>query len=479
MLSELEDSPSVQVAGSLRGRLLRRMALLLTLLLLVSALSAYFNGRRAADTAYDRTLLASARTIASGLFESDGRLKARIPYIALDTFAFDSAGRIYYQVLGLDGQLVSGYEQLPGAPTDAPLTRDYPALARFYDAQYRGQRVRVVSLQQPISETTLNGMAEIRVAETEEARERMARSLLADTLWRMTLLILAAMALVWVVVTAALRPLEQLRRAVAERSPEDLRPLPVLTVQRELLPLVTALNLFTARLRHLLERQSQFIADAAHELRTPIAALKARLELGLREQTPEIWWQTLNEGRHSSDRLAHLANQLLSWARIESSAQAVAEGSAERIELRQLARELGLALAPLAHARGVDLALEAPEPVWVMGEPTLLNELLSNLLDNAMTHTAKQGGLVTLRVLPPSALEVEDNGPGIPESARQKVFERFHRLTPERGGAGLGLAIVGEICRAHQASIHLLDGEQGGLRVRVEFPLVRGSELEA
>lgn len=468
--NEGSSGESIQVAGSLRGRLLRRMAALLAVLLVISGLSAYFNGRQAADTAYDRTLLASARTIAAGLSESDGHLKASIPYIALDNFAFDSAGRIYYQVLGLDGQLVSGYEYLPSAPADTPLTRDYPALARFYNAYYRGQRVRVVSLQQPVSETTLSGIAEIRVAETEEARERMARGLLLDTLWRMTLLTLGAMALAWFMVTAALRPLEQLRQAVAERSPEDLRPLPVLTVQRELLPLVSALNLFTARLRHLLERQSQFIADAAHELRTPLAALKARLELGLREQSPDIWHYTLLEARHSSNRLAHLANQLLSWARIESSAQAVAEGSAERIELGTLARNLGLALAPLAHARGVALALEAEQDVWVMGEPTLLNELLSNLLDNAMAHTPAREGQVILRVLPPGLLEVEDNGPGIPESARQKVFERFHRLNPERDGAGLGLAIVGEICRAHQASIHLLDGQHGGLRVRVEFP---------
>lgn len=472
------EHTGIQVEGSLRGRILRRMAVLLTVLLVASAVSAYFNGRRAADTAYDRTLLASARTIAARLFESDGRLKARIPYIALDNFAFDSAGRIYYEVLDLEGDLVSGYENLPSAPAAVPLTRDYPALARFYDGEYRGQRVRVVSLQQPISETSLNGMAEIRVAETEEARERMARSLLVDTLWRMSLLILAAMALVWVAVTAALRPLEQLRWAVAERSPEDLRPLPPLTVQRELVPLVSALNLFTARLRHLLERQSQFIADASHELRTPIAALKARLELGLRESDPEVWKQTLTEARTSSNRLAHLTNQLLSWARIESSAQAVAEGSAEQVELGALARDLGLALAPLAHARGVDLALEAPEPVWVMGEPTLLNELLSNLLDNAMTYTPKSEGLVTLRVLSPNLLEVEDNGPGIPEHARKKVFERFQRLTPEHGGAGLGLAIVGEICRAHQANIHLLDGQQGGLRVRVEFPL-RSMDAEA
>jgi len=469
------SEPAIVVDGSLRGRLLRRMALLLAVLLPLGGMTAYLNGRQVADRAYDRTLLASARSIAAGLSETDGSLRAEVPYLALDSFAFDSAGRIYYQVLDIRGQLVSGYENLPAAPAGTPLTRDYPALARFYDARYRGQDVRVVSLQQPISDASLSGMAEVRVAETEEARERMARSLLADTLVRVGLLAVAAMTLSWLLVTAALRPLERLRQAVEERAPEDLRPLPRVTVQRELLPLVSALNLFTGRLRSLLERQSQFIADAAHELRTPLAALKARLELGLRERDPEAWRRTLEESRQSADRLSHLANQLLSWARIESSAQAIAEGGAGTVELGALCRELGQALAPLAHARGVALAFEGEGEIWVTGEPTLLNELLSNLVDNAMAHTPA-GGNVILRVGVPAVLEVEDDGPGIPESARQKVFERFQRLDPQRGGAGLGLAIVGEICRAHRAAIRLLDSRDGGLRVRIEFPPVRRAD---
>ena len=152
--------------GSLRGRLLRRLALLLSVILLVSSLSAYWSARHAADTAYDRTLLASARAIADGLYSTAGALRANVPYMALDAFAYDSAGRIYYQVLGIEGELISGYEDLPSAPADTPRTEDYPALARFYDGMYRGQGVRVVSLLQPVSETTIKGMAEIRVAET-------------------------------------------------------------------------------------------------------------------------------------------------------------------------------------------------------------------------------------------------------------------------------------------------------------------------
>lgn len=456
--------------GSLRGRLLRRLALPLSLILLVSSLSAYWSARHAADTAYDRTLLASARAISDGLHSAEGALQANVPYMALDAFAYDSAGRIYYQVLGGDGSLVSGYDDLPAAPPDTPRTEDYPALARFYDGVYRGQGVRVVSLLQPVSELTLQGMAEIRVAETQGARERMTRELLIGTLWRIGLLVAVALLLIWVAVTLALSPLETLRRAVASRASDDLRPLPDAELPRELGPLVEALNQFNERLQALFERQSAFIADAAHELRTPLAALKARIALGLRAQEPQAWRDTLEQAAEQSDRLTLLANQLLSLARIESGARAIAEGGAQRIDLSELARELGLAMAPLAHARGVALALEAEQPVWVDGEPTLLNELLNNLIDNALAHTPVGGNLV-LRVLTPAVLEVEDDGPGIPEAEREKVFERFYRRNNRGSGAGLGLAIVGEICRAHQARISLHQGGLGGLRVRVEFPV--------
>ena len=454
--------------GSLRGRLIRRLALLLTLILLVSSLSAYWSARHAADTAYDRTLLASARAIADGLYTTAGRLNANVPYVALDTFAYDSAGRIYYQVLDMQGALVSGYEDLPAAPPGTKRTEDYPALAHFYDAEYRNQGVRVVSLLQPVSEPGLNGIAEIRVAETQGARERMARELLLGTLLRMGLLSLSALLLVWLAVSAALRPLDALRLSVAARTSEDLQPLSEVGMPRELRPLINALNQFNERLRNLFERQSQFIANASHELRTPLAALKARVELGLRAQESKVWRSTLEEVAQNTDKLTHLANQLLSLARIESGARAISEGGAQRLDLSQLARELGMALAPLAHARGIALALEAEQPVWVSGEPTLLNELLCNLLDNALAHTPV-GGNVILRVLPSIVLEVEDDGPGIPAEAHERVFARFYQHSSKGAGAGLGLAIVGEICRAHQAQISLHQAQPQGLRVRVEF----------
>lgn len=462
---------------SLRWRLLWNLGLLLTLLMIASGLSAYWNGRETADVAYDRTLLTAARTISAGLSAHDGGLSADVPYVALDTFGYDSAGRIYYQVNDTNQQLISGYENIPPPPPGTPRTDDYPALARFYSARYQGQDVRVVSMLRPVSEPNLNGMAEIRVAETDEARVRMARSLMTDTLLRIGLLGGGALLLVWFTVSAALRPLERLRTAVEERQPDDLRPLPLVKVQHELRPLVESINHFTERLRQQFERQAQFIADAAHELRTPLAVLKARVELGLREREPTQWRATLEQAVTDTDKLTHLANQLLSLARIENGARAISEGGAQALDLSQLARELGMAMAPLAHARGVALALEAEGPAWLRGEPTLLNELLSNLVDNALAHTP-HGGNVILRVLAPCVLEVEDDGPGIPPETRSKVFQRFYRNARQGMGAGLGLAIVGEICRAHRATINLDDGTVGGLKVRVSFPAMEGEHAQ-
>ena len=453
-------------AGSLRGRLLRRLALMLAILLMLASTVAYWNARRAADTAYHRSLLSSARAIAERLYDEDGKLVVEVPYIALDNFAYDITGRLYYQVLDLQGRSVSGYEDLPGPAESVELTRDYPALARFYNDQYRGAGVRLVSLMQPISGGPTPGMAEIRVAETLEARDRMAHTLLRQSLINLGVLAVSALLLAWLAVTAALRPLRRLREEVAARASDDLRPISTEGLQREVTPLVDSINHFTGRLRENFERQRDFIAEASHELRTPLAALKARIELGLRASEPESWKTALHEAEQSTDRTIQLANRLLSMARIERGARAVAEGSAERVAMQPLVQELAISMVPLAHAQGIELALEADQPFDVWGEPTLLQELISNLISNALQHTPSQGQVI-LRLRASRLLEIEDTGSGIPESERQKVFERFYH---QGEGTGLGLSIVGEICRAHRAEISLHQGKLGGLLVQVRFP---------
>ena len=454
-------------AGSLRRRLMVRLALMLSLLLVLAAISAYWNARNAADTAYDRSLLSSARSIAERLFDAEGQLSVEVPYIALDNFAYDITGRLYYQVLDLEGESVSGYEDLPAPPQGAPMTRDYPALARFYNGSYRGAPVRLVSLLQPVHLAERHGMAEIRVAETLNAREGMARSLLQRSLLNLGVLSVSALLLVWLTVNAALGPLRRVKEEVAGRRSDDLSPISTEGLQREISPLVDAINHFTSQLKDNFERQRDFIAEASHELRTPLSALKARIEFGLRSNRPEQWHQALQDAELSTDRTIALANRLLSMARIERGARAVADGSAERIAMQPLVQEVAMAMVPLAYARGVELALDVVRPFTVWGEPTLLQELLGNLIDNALAHTPA-GGQIVLRLTSPACLEVEDTGPGIPEAERVRVFQRFYRHGGE--GSGLGLSIVGEICRAHRAEISLEQGGMGGLLVRVRFP---------
>jgi len=459
--------------NSLRSRLLLRITLLLLPLFLLSSLHAYLTASRAFDSAFDRSLLLAARSLAEGLHDTTGnKLLLQVPYLALDNLAWDSSGQIYYQILDKNGHLLSGYENLPAPPKGTPLTEDYPALARFYNGKYQNQPVRLVSLYQP----ELGQMLEIRLAETRNARKRLTDQLLSTSLWHLGLLAASALILSLLAVRLALRPLQSLEQALSQRKSADLTPLPLNSLPREVLPLVRTLNRFHHKLRRLLRRQNTFISDAAHELRTPLAALKARIELAQQSHKPQHWRSALQEVGEQSERLINLANQLLSLARIESGAQAIAEGASETLNLAALAREVALAMAPLAHQRGIALELEAEDALWIRGDNRLLYELLGNLIDNALKHAKSR---LIVRVLPSGILEVEDDGDGLPEADYEKVFSRFwqRRADKHTSGAGLGLAIAQEICHAHQATISLHPTKPQGLLLRVQFTRLGAADI--
>jgi two-component system, OmpR family, sensor histidine kinase TctE len=452
---------------SLRGRLVWPLSGLLLLLAIISSADAYRNARIAANTAYDRTLLAAARSIAQRLGAHEGVAELDVAFIALDPFSFDATGRIYYQANGPDGRWISGFESMPAPPDDLEMTADYPALARFYDAEYRGQPVRMVSLLQPLPVEELPGaMAEIRVGETLQARHGLTRSLLREIYWRQGVLVLCGCLLLILAVRGALRPMEQLRGAVATQRLDDLRPVAPAHMPRELQPLVAAINYWSGRLRSLFERQRRFIADATHQLRTPLSILKSRLELALRDEHPTQWREALQAALAASDRMVVLANRLLSMARIESGIASLMEGSASPVDMKHIARDLGIAMAPLARARDVDLSLDVRCEFAVSGDETLLQEMLGNLLDNALRHAAVQGHVV-VRLLAPRILEIEDDGPGLPPQVRARLFQPF--VSGHAQGTGLGLTIAADIARAHGASIELLDRPDGGTLVRIDF----------
>jgi two-component system sensor histidine kinase TctE len=459
--------------GSLRGQLLRWLLIPLAILVVIDAVSVYQNALEAADQAYDRSLLASTRALAERVSIADGRVVADVPYVALDSFETDTLGRLYYKVTGLKGETVSGYDDLPPLPKNVKRSEAYPALVYFYSADYRGEPVRIAALYQPVYDDSMRGIALIQVGESREARRDLSRSILIDTLWRQAVLVCAAALLVWFAVRFVLRPLMQLKAAVEKREPTDLSDFDPQQVHKEVRPLVAAMNGYMARLEKLISGQRRFIADASHQLRTPLTVLKTQAELALRENDPAAMRDIVEGIARTTDATVHLANRLLTLARAGHGA---AEGDHEYLSLVDTVRQVALELAQQAVAKDIDLSLESDDEVRVRGNALLLHELVANLIDNAIRYTPA-GGMITLRVRGGErpTLEVEDSGPGIPPADREKVFAPFYRASSAQAvnaqGSGLGLTIVRDIAAAHGAEVKLFNGAQGrGLRVMAVFP---------
>jgi len=459
-----------RAGASLRARLLWWLIPPLLLLQAAYGVVAYRKALASADLAYDRTLLASARNISERVSLTPAGVRVDAPYISLDTFEVGMNATMYYRVTGVHGEFVSGYRDLPPYDAAQPRTALYPALVSFYDAQYRGRPVRVAALHQPVMDATgaHGGMALIEVAETVGSRQALTRKILLEVLWGQLILTLAATLVIWLFTRRALAPLDALRAAVAARQPGATTPLSLDAAPREALPLVQAMNGYMGRLDQALAAQRRFIADAAHQLRTPVAVLRMQAQLAARETDPAELRRIAQGLADSSARMAALADQLLSTARAAHGGAT----PAAPLDLSVLAREVCVELMPAARARGIDLGLEETGPQRVLGTE-LLHELLVNLVDNALRYTPR-GGTVTVRTRGEGAarvLEVEDDGPGIPEQERAAVLEPFHRgKGAGPGGSGLGLTIVREIAAAHGAVLALQTGAAGvGLRVRVVF----------
>ena len=462
--------------GSLRNQLLRWLILPLVGLVALNAVSLYGDALEAADIAYDRSLLASTRALAERVSIRDGQVAAEVPYVALDSFETDTLGRIYYKVTGLRGETVSGFDDLPPVPKDVPRSDLYPALVRFYHAQYNGETVRIAALLQPVFDDSMRGIALIQVGETLDARRALSRRILINTLLRQALLVLAVATLVWFAVRLVLRPLMDLKNEVETRSLSDLGDVDPDLVHREVRPLVLAMNGAMTRMHDLVASQRRFIADASHQLRTPLAVLKTQAELALREEDPEAMRAIVRSVAGTTDSAIHLANRLLTLARIEHGGGKL---QSSPVSLAAVAGQVGLELAVAAVQKGIDLGLDAEDgaDTTVKGDALLLHELVSNLVDNAIRYTPAHGS-VQLRIARQGdgvLLEVLDSGPGIAPAERDKVFTPFYRaqatLEANPGGTGLGLAIVRDIAAMHGASLALGQGEDGrGLKVSVLFP---------
>lgn len=432
---------------SLRARLL---AFLLAAIVLAGGIQAAVTYRtvlREADAIFDYHMQQMALSLRSGLPPS-----AAVSGLGPSEQNFDFVVQVWTQ----DGQRI--FES-----ADEALLPQLAVLG-FAEVNARGTTYRVLSMQ-------TRGLV-IQVAQDMTARRQMAGSLALRTVAPVALMAPLLMLVVWWVVSGSLAPVSRVRSQVASRQPDDLSPVGEEGLPEEVRPLVAELNLLFERVRRAFDAQKHFVADAAHELRSPLAALKLQVQLLRRASDPAAHEQAVQRLAAGIDRATRLVEQLLTLARNE--AHAAAGGEAVPVDLAALAREAIADALPVAESRRIDLGLARADAVSVAGHVDALRILLRNLVDNAVKYTP-EGGRVDVTVQQNedggAALMVEDSGPGLAESDRERVWDRFYRA-PDAGasGSGLGLAIVRSVAQLHGAELALdRSATLGGLRVRVQF----------
>jgi len=450
---------------SLRGLLLRRLWLPLLVLMLCSAVGSFALARFYAGQVYDRWLLDSAMSLSELVKVQDDQVSIEITPAVSRMFTWDTADEVHGEVVDAAGGRL--YGDLPGAlprPTVAADGND----AVYYDARLRGQAVRMVEV---VVSAGPGHDIRLRVAETLRKRHRLERKLLMTSIPFQTAILALAAWLAWSGTGAAARHANQVARRLASPRPDPLAPLePAQEAPRELWPAVEAYNALLQRLDAMQAAQRRFVSNAAHQLRTPLAAMQVELESSLRQHDPQAQQLALSGTLAGLARLQHLVNQLLMLSRSEDS-----HGGAlplQAVELAGLARGVVERYADRALAGGVDLGYDGPDDgVPVQGDPQLLREALGNLLDNALRYGAVRG-VITLGVQQDAdrvQVWVDDDGPGIAEAERGRVTERFYRVSSEGDGCGLGLAIVAEIAQRHGAAMVIDTAPIGGARVGLRF----------
>ncbi|RYE07774.1 MAG: sensor histidine kinase [Hyphomicrobiales bacterium] len=442
----------------------RRLTLWLLLALLgIAGLAIADSWREANDTAMnvsDRVLAGSILAIAERVIVTeDGALEVDVPYVALEMLTSAAQDRVFYRVDGPSG-FITGYQNLPSVPVVG-------SDIAYADVSFRGEAIRVGSLQRAASSGVSAIPFTVTVAETTIARSQLTQSLLLRASLRLAVLILAAAVIVWLAVTLSLGPLYRLRSAIAQRTPDDLRPIEQ-QVPREVQELVDSINSFMRRLSAALEALRHFTGNASHQLRTPMAIMRTQLVLAQRAETPEAQAEALAVADEAVANAERILAQLLLLARIDEAASDRLQVTP--LDLAALARERTAAFVPRAAAAGIDLGYEGDEAVMVRGDAMLLGELLTNLIENAIAY-AGHGAEATVRVSGGAMplLEVTDNGAGLADDKLPDIKRRFGRQRLDRPGAGLGLSIVEEIAALFGASVEIASGAGEGFRVSVRF----------
>ncbi len=465
---------------SLFGEILDWMLTPLLLLWPVSLVLTWLVAQGIAGKPFDRALEYNARAMAQLITIRHSRAEFALPRPARELLRADDSDTIYYQVMGPRGEFLSGERELPAPPVD-----EVPVLdeVRIRDDVVKGFDVKVaytwVSLPIPDSRPAL-----VQVAETLEKRSVLATEIVKGVMLPQFIILPLAVLLVWLALVQAIKPLSQLEERIRARKPDDLSAIDALAVPMEVTPLVESVNDLLLRLTDSIATQKRFLADAAHQLKTPLAGLRMQADLAQREgASAEDLKQSLRQIGHASIRATHSVNQLLALARAESSGSAMPRIICDMAELTMsVVRDC----VPRALDKHIDLGYEGTQPntpgCTVLGNATLLKEMIRNLVDNAINYTPsslEKPGIITARVLTDPfgrtlLVQVEDSGLGVPVAERELIFQPFYRaLGTEVDGSGLGLPIVLEIANQHNASVSLEETNPGqtapGARFVVRF----------
>jgi two-component system sensor histidine kinase TctE len=452
---------------SLRGHLLRLLLLPIGGMLAIASVGAYYLALGPATEAHDAGLIDAGLALRERIRMAGGVTTVDLPSVADQVLRTDKYDKVYYVVRDPSGTPVAGDSGIPLPP---PSLRAEDS-SMIYDAAYRGEKVRAATLLAPCGGQTCS----ITVAETTRKRDRMVREILIGTVLPQTLLVGLTLVIVWFGVARGLAPLRRLSEEIRRRSARDLRPIEPAQTPEEAKPLVDALNQLLVQIDELHRNQQRFLANAAHQLRTPLAGLQAHAELALAQPIPPAARAEVEQVHSATVRTARLANQLLALARAEPGGHVEPRLA---VDLKRLAEDAADDWVHQAMEKDLDLGFEL-QPASVQGDLFLLREALGNLVHNAIQYVPR-GGRITVHTGYREGqpfLEVEDDGPGIPAAERPRVLERFYRVPGTAGtGSGLGLSIVREIAAAHGATLEIGDGAGGkGCRVEIKFPSVEQS----
>lgn len=454
---------------SLRRRLLLWLFLATAVIGLAALFDTWREALRTAQGVSDRVLVGSALAIAERVtVDESGGLEVDIPYSSLEMLTSTAQDKVFYRVDGPIGTFLTGYADLPVIAASA-------AGAAFADGHYGSVGIRSATLRREVSTGERSIAFSVTVAESTLARAALAKAILVRSALRLAVLILGVAAIVWVAVTLALQPLDRLGAIIAERSPDDLRPV-VADVPHEVAALVRAINSFMSRLDIALDALRNFTGNASHQLRTPLAVVRTHLALIDRSTTPQHRADATAKAQTALERAERVLEQLLVLARVDAAASAAA---LQPVNIASLAKEVTAEMVPQALQRAVDLGFEGPDEGIALAEPVLIAELLKNLLTNAIAY-AGPAAVVTVRIrAEPEAivLEVEDDGPGlspdqmVQASLRKRGPPMRAQMKDQESGYGLGLSITSEIATLFGSEMQLLKGEDGrGLLARIRLP---------